>query len=371
MTFRDVKSRKAVFAAMAECRHLGREEFSARYGFRQSSSYVLRHDHVEYDSKPILAVAYKYQFPSEGPLKNAFHGGKSDAGRHLVRLGFSVDGVTSRETDWRLEEVQIMVREYFDMMSAKSAGTLNKTARFKELGKSLVRRNRSSLSRKCSNISSVLDKLGLPWLDGFRPLPNVQILLEAVIIDLIDDRPELIEPGLQKNTMVLPLASLEVEPPTHVILQSVAKSRKAVRVDYADRDERNRKLGKAGEEWAISYFQHLLTTCRRTDLSDRVDWVSQSQGDGLGYDIAAFETDGTPIFVEVKTTNGSIGAPFVLSSTELSASGELGSSFRLMRLFDFGKAPRFYVLKGNLGSSCQLVPQTFRAAPISGEQVLI
>lgn len=365
MRYSDVKSRKAVIAAMVECRHLGREKFRTHYGFDEAASYILRHDGIEYDSKPILAVAHKYQFPGEGPLKNNFSGGKSHAARHLARLGFSVDGVTLGPNDWRLDEVEIIVEEYFDMMKAASAGALNKTARFRALEQRLVGRNQSSLSRKCSNISSILHKLGLPWLRGFTPLPNVQTLLEAVIIDAISDRPNVIENDPPAITALHLSNDLEVAPPSEGVLKSVTHSREACRVDYAERDERNRKLGRAGEQWAVEYFRHALVEHNRADLADRVDWVSQSQGDGLGYDIAAFDPNGTPIFVEVKTTNGAIGAPFVISAGELVASRELGTSFRLMRIFDFGGDPRFYLLAGDLGLSCQLVPQAYRAAPIS------
>lgn len=365
MSYSDVKSRRAVLAAMSECRHVGREAFRSRYGFDEAATYVLRHDGVEYDSKPILAVAHKYQFPAEGPLKNDFSGGKSHAARHLARLGFSVDGITPRPNDWRLGEVTIIVDEYFDMMRASSTGTLNKTARFRALEQRLVGRNQSSLSRKCSNISSVLEKLGLPWLAGFAPLPNVQTLLEAVIIDAIGDRPHLVENDQQPAADSEKSSQLEVPPPSGAMLQSIARSRRACRVDYAERDERNRKLGHAGEQWAAEYFRKTLVDGGRSDLADRVDWVSKSQGDGLGYDVAAFSLDGTPIFVEVKTTNGSVGAPFFLSSGELAASRELGTSFRLMRLFDFGVNPRFYILTGDLAACCKLVPQAYRAAPIS------
>lgn len=365
MSYSDVRSRKAVLAAMAECRHLGREAFRSRYGFDASTTYALHYDGVEYDSKPILAVAHKYQFPAEGPLKNDFSGGKTHAARHLARLGFTVDGVTLGPNDWRLDEVKVIVAEYFDMMREGALGTLNKAERFRSLEKRLEGRNRSSLSRKCSNISAILEKLGLPWLPGLSPLPNIQVLLEAVVIDVVGEHPDLFDAEPPLGSAMSFAGDREVQPPEKAVLQQVQRSRRACRVDYAERDERNRRLGRAGERWAVGYLKQLLVECGRPDLSDRVEWVSQSQGDGLGYDVAAFEPDGSPIFVEVKTTNGKIGAPFVLSAGELAASEELGTSFRLMRLFDFSSDPRFYILEGNLRVTCHLVPQAYRAAPAS------
>lgn len=205
----------------------------------------------------------------------------------------------------------------------------------------------------------------LPWLEGFRPLPNVQTLLEAVIIDAIDDRPHVVEASVAASADFSAFAGLEVSPPSRTVLKSVEHSRRACRVDYAARDERNRALGRAGEEWAVRYFEATLTSAGRRDLADRIEWVSQSQGDGLGYDIAAFDLDGLPIFVEVKATNGAIGAPFVLTSNELAVSRELGSAFRLMRIFNFSSSPRFYFLKGDLAACCDLTPQVYRATPYS------
>jgi hypothetical protein len=36
--------------------------------------------------------------------------------------------------------------------------------------------------------------------------------------------------------------------------------------------------------------------------------------------------------------------------------------FRLYRLFDFGRAPRAYVLEGSLRQRCRLVPASYLAA---------
>ena len=46
------------------------------------------------------------------------------------------------------------------------------------------------------------------------------------------------------------------------------------------------------------------------------DWQSKSYGsanelgDGAGYDVASFRADGTPVHIEVKTTNLGVERPF-------------------------------------------------------------
>jgi hypothetical protein len=46
-----------------------------------------------------------------------------------------------------------------------------------------------------------------------------------------------------------------------------------------------------------------LREAGRDDLADRVEWVAETCGDGIGFDVLSFsETDGAEKFVEVKTT---------------------------------------------------------------------
>ena len=42
----------------------------------------------------------------------------------------------------------------------------------------------------------------------------------------------------------------------------------------------------------------------RTDLAERIRWASHVDGDGGGYDILSFDTDGSDRLIEVKTTKG-------------------------------------------------------------------
>jgi hypothetical protein len=78
----------------------------------------------------------------------------------------------------------------------------------------------------------------------------------------------------------------------------------ACKFDVAGRDERNRALGRAGEERVLAHERAALRTAGRDDLARKVRWVSEEDGDGAGYDIASFAPDGLPRLIEVKTTNG-------------------------------------------------------------------
>lgn len=84
-------SRDAVLAAMAEFDRRGRDAFLSTYGFGPAQTYLVRHEGREYDSKAIVGVAFKFQFPERGPLKSSeFSGGEASVRRALERLGFAV-----------------------------------------------------------------------------------------------------------------------------------------------------------------------------------------------------------------------------------------------------------------------------------------
>lgn len=364
MGYQDVTSRKAVIQAIEECDAFGRERFRERYNFEESRSYYLRFRGREYDSKPILAVAHMYLFPEKGPLKNDFSGGKTHAARHLVRLGFEVDGMQPGADDWTVDEVETVVERYFDLYRrARSGENLNKSAHNRETVALLPTRNKGAVGRKYANISSALARLELPWASGIRPLHNSQLLLEAVVNDWVEDHPDFFSRvPLRKLPTPTVVKDVEVDSPTAKQLMDLREARRAVRVNFAERDERNRNLGRSGEEWAVAYLKEELRQAGRTDLAEAVRWVSDADGDGLGYDVVSFAPDGEFAYVEVKTTNGGISSPFLITRNEVAASQSL-PGYVLMRVFDFGRAPQFYRLKGDLQLCCKLEPQVFRALP--------
>lgn len=364
MNYRAIKSRKAVIDAIAECDRLGRDQFLALYGFKHAELYVLRYKGTEYDSKAILGVAHRFQFPARGPLGYAdFAGGKNHAARHLVRLGFEVDNVQPGEDDWTLAEVETVVGEYFAIMAADDAGVLtNKAERIRAFSDAkLLGRSPGAVGRKFSNISAILSEAGLRPMRGYPPLANRQTLLEAVIFDRLSDNPEVVDnPSILNH---LTAKGEEVEPPTGAVMRKAVELQAPCRVDFAERDLRNRALGKAGEEWAFRFLKLELETAARMDLASQVRWLARDEGDGHGYDIAAFQPCGKPIYVEVKTTCGTRAAPFMVTDNEVRASAKLGEAYVLFRIFSFGDAPKFYRLSGLLSESCNLKPQAYRALP--------
>ena len=93
-----------------------------------------------------------------------------------------------------------------------------------------------------------------------------------------------------------PPPTLSNQPPPQELDQMLHIARK---FDVAGRDERNRALGRAGEERVLAHERAALRTAGRTDLARKVRWVSEEDGDGAGYDIAGLSPDGLPRLIEV------------------------------------------------------------------------
>ena len=132
--------------------------------------------------------------------------------------------------------------------------------------------------------------------------------------------------------------------------------------DVAGRDERNRALGRAGEERVLAHERAALRAAGRDDLARKVRWVSEEDGDGAGYDIASFGPDGRARLIEVKTTNGWERTPFHITRNELAVAEERRSEWRLFRLWNFSREPKAFELHPPLDAHVSLTATTFQAS---------
>lgn len=132
--------------------------------------------------------------------------------------------------------------------------------------------------------------------------------------------------------------------------------------DVAGRDERNRVLGRAGEERVLAYERSVLRSAGRDDLARKVRWVSEEDGDGAGYDIASFERDGRSRLIEVKTTNGWDRTPFHITRNELAVAEERRAEWCLFRLWNFSREPKAFELRPPLDAHVSLTATSYRAS---------
>ncbi|MER9297809.1 DUF3883 domain-containing protein [Mesorhizobium sp. M0621] len=268
-------------------------------------------------------------------------------------------------SDWTDREIDLIVADYFDMLSLHLAGRPFVKAQRNAALQELTSRSRGSIEFKHHNISAVLDWLGMVWLKGYVPRHNFQrALIDGVERHIARD-PALFEnpistptaPGLQESQPLFfeapPVAAFEDVPP---VLERIMR-----KFDPALRDARNRQLGKSGEERIFFAEQSGLRVAGRDDLARKVRWVSAEDGDGAGYDIRSFDPGGRERLIEVKTTTGHKQTPFLLSENERAFSEERPDAFRLVRLFDFAREPRAFELTPPLDRSVLLKAATWRA----------
>ena len=164
------------------------------------------------------------------------------------------------------------------------------------------------------------------------------------------------------DLMVERAPTLLQRPPPDEFEQRLSIARK---FDAAVRAERNRALGRAGEERVLAYERAKLTGVGRTDLANSVRWVSEEDGDGDGdgdgYDIASFCPEGRPRLIEVKTTNGWERTPFHITRNELAVAEDRPHEWRLLRLWNFARQPRAFELRPPLNAHVTLIATSYEA----------
>lgn len=267
---------------------------------------------------------------------------------------------------WSDQEVELIVAEYFQMLALQLAGApFNKAERNRAMQK-LLPRNDSAIHRKHSNISAVLEKLGLPTVRGYKGLPHFQRVLVAQVDQHLatEGAPLFAYATATPKEPAQPTSLIIVAPPVPARKQpkETPTLRRLIRkFDPAERDARNRELGKQGEELVYHRERLRLAEAGRNDLAQRVEWTSHERGDGAGYDVASFEPDGRERLIEVKTTNGGALTPFFLSENERAFSEERPDAFRLLRLYNFIAGPTAFELPAPLQERLSLRPTSYCA----------
>lgn len=198
-----------------------------------------------------------------------------------------------------------------------------------------------------------------------KPLSNAQGLLRETVRGHLEGNPTALKELINildavPDSVVADYNAVLVPPPSSATARSLARRRGAHKFDFASRDAKNRSLGAQGELWVIECERARLKAAGCVHLVQAIEHVSQTQGDGAGYDIHSKNLDGSDRFIEVKTTNGNRLTPFLLTANELECSRELGSAYHLYRVFEFSSNPHLFVITGSLDQTLQLEPTEYR-----------
>ncbi|MCB1834362.1 MAG: DUF3883 domain-containing protein [Geminicoccaceae bacterium] len=275
-------------------------------------------------------------------------------------------------SSWSDAENDLIVADYFDMLKDEINGEKpNKAERNRALREHLDDRSKGSVEFKHQNISAVMLGFGQPWIDGYKPAPKIQIALIDAVRRWLDAHPDWLteRAGLDSSnalTGVSEFGTLFIGPPPTFSNQPPpidSDKFKAVarHFDAAERDDRNRKLGAAGERHILEHERTTLRDAGRADLARKIRWTSKEDGDGAGYDIASFEPDGRERLIEVKTTNGWERTPFYITPNELQVAERNEDCWHLVRLWDFARTPRAFAIRPPLERHISLIATAYRA----------
>lgn len=270
---------------------------------------------------------------------------------------------------WTDEENDTIIANYFAMLADDLAGKpYNKAQHNRDL-QATIGRSRGSIEWKHQNISAILIGLGETWITGYKPAFNFQTpLVDAVARWLVTNAAWISRPPRAAQTGYLreakqlwidPPPTMRNAPPPDELDQMLGIAQK---FDVAERDERNRTLGRAGEERVLAHERSNLITSGRPDLAERVRWISEEDGDGAGYDIASFSPEGENRLIEVKTTNGWERTPFHISRNELAVAEAERADWCLLRVWNFAREPRAFEIRPPLDAHVTLTPTSFQAS---------
>ena len=276
--------------------------------------------------------------------------------------------------DWTKEEVLLIVNDYFTMLQEELCGRhYNKAQHRRFLQVRLLNRSEPAIERKHQNISSILMGLGLPFINGYKPLSNSQRLLTeeigyflknnphffAIFQNYVDDtvchdKPSNIQPRFVKKP----------QSNSTIASSDISNSINPKGIDYLHREAQNIALGEQGEHFVIKFEKQRLIGEGKEQLAEKIEHVSVTQGPYMGFDVLSFNSDGEERYIEVKTTKFGISTPFFITPHEVETSEKLSKQYHLYRVFNFHRRPKIYRLAGCMRDNCHLTASSYKATPV-------
>ena len=107
----------------------------------------------------------------------------------------------------------------------------------------------------------------------------------------------------------------------------------------------------------MKYEIQKLKNANKANLINKIKHISKDEGDGTGYDIKSFDTNGNKIYIEVKTTKGNKNSTFYISRNELERSKIEKENYYLYRVFEYDETndtAKLLKIKGDLTKLCEI-----------------
>ena len=290
----------------------------------------------------------------------------------LLRSMDSPDGLP-RTGPWSPAEVRAAVRAYVSMLQDEAIGNPYDPTRVVDtLNTDLPGRTPDSIRQQLQHISGVLEREGSEWIEEYEPADQRDAYLSELVHEHIGPRsmvgeslvaleeaasPPQASTTLATDDVLVPSPSVSPRPNNKSRVGVTGGAIKAMH------DFRIRQLGIAGERWVLSLERERLRRQERFDLADKIRWTAHDDGDGYGYDIRSFHSDGRNRLIEVKTTNLGVRTPFYITRNEVDVSVENPDKYSLYRVHGFHRDPRIYVLDGSVEETATLEPKVFLGLP--------
>jgi len=274
---------------------------------------------------------------------------------------------------WSWQECELIVADYFQMLENELRGEkYNKSEHNRKLQDLLKNRSKGSIEKKHQNISAILNEIGAPIIDGYKPLSNYQKNILPDIIGAVVASNQSIEQIIHSNIIrdtdipaISNILDSLVEAPESRLIEDTSRAYPAgsyvpKKRDYLAQAKRNQNLGLAGEKFIINFEKAHLVAKGKDNLAEQVEHISLDD-DSKGFDIKSYEENGRDRLIEVKTTRYDRYSQFYVSPNELNTSKMYEKQYHLYRLFTFDKHPRFFVRRGDIEKNFKIKPSAYLA----------
>jgi hypothetical protein len=108
--------------------------------------------------------------------------------------------------------------------------------------------------------------------------------------------------SIKPEDLELVLENVAVDIPPQQVGKQINSRNNFSSFNIQSQEKLNMVIGDMGEEAVANYEKKQFQKSGRNHLAERVEIVSKTIGDGLGYDVLSFDQYGNEKFIEVKTT---------------------------------------------------------------------
>lgn len=176
-------------------------------------------------------------------------------------------------------------------------------------------------------------------VNNINNLLSVDNLDEGVIEDIVDNKVKRRNPGRVRD--INNTTSVEIIGFPDTFKENNSKNyAPTVRLyNFEKINERNIEKGNKAEELIMKFEKLRLAELGDIKLVEKVEHVSKTKGDGLGYDILSYDIingNVVPIYIEVKGTTLDENSPFDITKNELEIAKIHGKNYKIYRVSSLG-----------------------------------